>query len=142
MFVRNPRGFEAGAPRRICNTPELTSRRPRERVAAGLRIHVERFGGRVAVIHVVGEIDMLTVPELEPVLHRRLRSTLAAVVLDLSGVTFLSCGGVSMIARERDYARARGIGLNVVSGGSHPVEVALQACGLADMLAEQPDETT
>jgi anti-sigma B factor antagonist len=137
MFVQKRPGSDARARRRACTTPD-PAQRSYEHSAAGLRIHVERFGARVAVIHAIGEIDMVTVPELEEVLQHRLHSTLRAVVLDFSGVTFLSCGGASMIARERCYARLRGVALNVLSGRSYPVEAALRACGLTDMLVDPP----
>ena len=110
--------------------------RPRDRGAHGLTIRTERLPGRVAVIRVIGEIDMATVPRFSEVLHERLRGTLCGVVLDLSGVTFLSCSGGSVIAQARQKARARKIGLTLISGGSVAVHAALSACGLTDALTQ------
>src|SRR5437764_8254518 len=110
--------------------------RMRNPAPPGLSIRTERLPGRVAVIRVIGEIDMATLPRFSEVLHERLRGTLCGVVLDLSGVTFLSCAGGSVIAQARQKARARKIGFTLISGDSAAVHAALSACGLTDALME------
>ena len=53
-------------------------------------------GGRVAWVHVAGELDVATVPELERTLHRpELRARL--VVLDLRELAFIDSSGVHAI---------------------------------------------
>lgn len=63
--------------------------------------------GRATVVHLSGEIDRLTVPELE----RLLREMLAGaedVVVGLRGVSYLDLGGVALIERLADAAQAAG----------------------------------
>ncbi|WP_063747043.1 STAS domain-containing protein [Saccharothrix sp. NRRL B-16314] len=51
----------------------------------------------VAVVGVVGELDMATVPVVEEFVQRRLGDEVGTLVLDLSGVTFLGSTGINLL---------------------------------------------
>lgn len=64
---------------------------------------VEAAGGTV-VVSVVGEVDMLSAPRLEETAQRALADAPPLLVLDLSGVTFLSSAGLSALVRTKTFA--------------------------------------
>ncbi|MFD7657843.1 STAS domain-containing protein [Actinosynnema sp. NPDC059797] len=69
--------------------------------------HVLRRG-HLSVVRPSGEIDIAVVDELMFDLSRALAGGTRALVVDLSGVTFLSAGGIGALARARAQAEARG----------------------------------
>ena len=71
-----------------------------------------------SVLAVDGEVDTLTAPRLEARLDEVLQSSAAAhdtVVVDLSGVTFLSSSGLAALIRGARRATAAGIPLRLVA---------------------------
>ena len=66
-------------------------------------------------VHVVGEIDLATTPQLERALEAALSQSLA-VVLDLQDVTFLDSGGTRAIVTASIAARSRGRRLVLLRG--------------------------
>lgn len=81
------------------------------------------------VVAVIGELDMLTTPLLESRVIDELAEGPAALVLDLSGVTFLGSSGLALLVQTRERATERGIRLRLVAG-SQPVNRPLTATGL------------
>lgn len=63
---------------------------------------------------VVGDIDAASIDAIENVLLDILERSPHRVELDLSGVEFLDDAGHRMIARAREYARARRVALQIV----------------------------
>ncbi|WP_186763017.1 STAS domain-containing protein [Lentzea tibetensis] len=58
------------------------------------------------VVHVAGELDMVTAPQLEEYVRARIGG--GAVVLDLAGVTFFgSAGVIALITLNSECARQR-----------------------------------
>jgi anti-anti-sigma factor len=69
----------------------------------------QRCAGDVVVVHLAGELDMLTLEELRLKLCVLVGSVDAGtVVLDLSELEFISAGPVRAILSARDAAAARG----------------------------------
>lgn len=81
------------------------------------------------VVAVIGELDMLTTPLLESRVSAELAEGPAALVLDLSGVSFLGSSGLALLVQTRDLATERGIPLRLVAE-SQPVLRPLTATGL------------
>jgi anti-sigma B factor antagonist len=59
---------------------------------------------RIATISVVGELDMLTAPQLRQAIADSLRRGPASLVIDLTNVRFLSCRGMRELLAARDAA--------------------------------------
>ncbi|WP_461143149.1 STAS domain-containing protein [Salinifilum aidingensis] len=67
-----------------------------------------------AVLTVSGEVDDANVERLSSLVHQRLSGLLGALVLDLSGVGFLSLSAVEVFTRAAHRARANGPQLRLV----------------------------
>jgi anti-anti-sigma factor len=83
-------------------------------------------------VHVAGDIDIATVPQLEHVLAVALSRSLA-VVLDLQDVTFLDSGGTRAIVMASVLARAAGRELVLLHGPAH-VDRLFDLTGNADQV--------
>jgi anti-sigma B factor antagonist len=93
-------------------------------MALGVGVTVQ--DGR-AVVFVHGEIDIASMRVLAQVLRDVVASDAAVVVIDLSGVEFMSTSAVSMLTKARKALVSKGRELRVVApGGSAPARV-LQA---------------
>ena len=68
-----------------------------------------------AWVHVVGELDIETAPQLERMLHESLRRA-RLTVLDLRELTFMDCAGVHAIVAASLRARNAGRRLVLVRG--------------------------
>jgi anti-anti-sigma factor len=64
----------------------------------------EEGGSGAAWIHLVGEVDLATSPQLEQTLREAQRDA-RLVVLDLRELTFIDCGGVRVILDAANDAR-------------------------------------
>jgi anti-sigma B factor antagonist len=82
----------------------------------GLNIRV-RTEGDVGVVCVDGELDMVSAPVLRRELQTQLRQGFSAVVLDLSGVTFMGSSGLAVLAEARTWATEAQVALRVVAHG-------------------------
>ncbi|QGK71579.1 STAS domain-containing protein [Allosaccharopolyspora coralli] len=100
------------------------------RRAAGCQLCVRHYPDEAtAVVSVHGECDELVAPRLAELLGTRMQSTLATVVVDLSGVDFLGVAALQTLATAAHRATTQGITLQV-SHGPPCVERALAAGGL------------
>jgi len=70
---------------------------------------------------VVGEVDCLSAAALASTLVSLLRSDARSVEVDLSGVTFMGCAGLTVLVEARSAATERGIALRVIAA-SQPAE--------------------
>lgn len=93
-----------------------------------LLLRMDYTDPRVAVLDVVGELDLATTPQLERLLWSRLRTTTSALVIDIGKVTFLGLDGLALLADAHAYADRRGIAVGLVNS-SHAVDRALAAGG-------------
>jgi anti-sigma B factor antagonist len=66
------------------------------------------------IIHVGGEIDMLTAPQLREVLLAHVDRPSGDVVVDLDGVTFLASTGLSVLVEVAKHAKTSGSALRLV----------------------------
>ena len=92
-----------------------------------LDVRVTRRGGTV-VVTPRGEVDLLTVSQLEDALRTASRMPRRPVVVDLTGTEFLACCGIGALAVVRTTLAATGRTL-VVTGAQGQVRRLLQLCG-------------
>lgn len=83
----------------------------------------------VVVVAVTGELDMATVPKVEEYVRRRLGDVSQALVLDLSGVTFLGSTGVNLLIALRAQCAEVGAALRLVA----TTKAVLQPLQLTDL---------
>ncbi len=103
-----------------------------------LRLAVYR-GDRATIVVVVGEVDLHTEPLLTSRVNEELVRCPKALVLDLSGVSFLGSSGLAVLVQIRDRAGEQGVPLRLVSN-SQAVIRPLVATGLEatfDILADR-----
>jgi anti-sigma B factor antagonist len=101
-----------------------------------VRVRPVRDG--VAIVSVVGEIDLATVP----ILHKALAPVASdpavrLLVCDLSSVAFFGCSGVSVLLDTRAVLVARGARLRLVAD-THAVLRPLGVTGLLGVLPVSP----
>jgi len=86
--------------------------------------------GRV-VVHVAGELDTYTAPLVEAcVRSQAIRPGLRALVIDLSGVSFLGAAALSVFTRARQTCRRRGVRLEVRGDPASAVAGLVRRTGL------------
>ena len=87
------------------------------------------------MVHVVGELDIATVPFVADHLRRETANRPAELLLDLTGLTHLAAAGLALIvaAMNNDdgiHGRLHLVGVT----GNRPVERALELSGLLAIL--------
>lgn len=92
--------------------------------------------GEFAYVTVVGEIDLATLDELEDASAGQPGPGTSVMVVDLSRVSFCSCGGMSWLDGMRERADRRGARLEVVIDDS--VRRGLSVLGLLDKFRSTP----
>ncbi|MBP2337965.1 STAS domain-containing protein [Saccharothrix coeruleofusca] len=112
--------------------PVVQSGGPGEQIGIG----VERVGADVTVVAVTGEIDMLTAPRLRTEVKEQL-STSRAVVLDLSGVSFLGSAGLAVLVEASQQSERGGADFHVVAV-ARAVTRPLAATGLSGVFNVHP----
>jgi anti-sigma B factor antagonist len=90
-------------------------------------------GGAIVTASPTGEIDFVTAPVLRSALLSCLRLPCTQVIVDLDGVTFLNCAGLTVLAEAHHLAEADGIGF-ILRGGRRAVVRPLEITGLWDRL--------
>ena len=83
---------------------------------ANLRIAVQP--GTPVIIEVRGEIDLQSAPGLRDELLRVIRRCGPQLVLDLAGVTFMDCAGVSVLLATRRRAQLEDGSVTVTEASS------------------------
>ncbi|MGW5720262.1 STAS domain-containing protein [Amycolatopsis sp. NPDC003865] len=89
--------------------------------AGRMTLRVARPGARTVLVRVSGEVDLNTARRLDELLRNRIRGDVEEVVVDLSGVTFISVAGLTSLLRAQLLADATGARLTVEPGGSRAV---------------------
>jgi anti-anti-sigma factor len=105
---------------------------------AGATLTVEEIDG-AAVLRVGGELDLLTVPDLQARVYEAIAATSGAVVADLTEVQFLSSSGLTLLLGLQSDLAARDRPLRLVVGGSKAVSRPLLITGLDRLLELHPD---
>ena len=85
------------------------------------------------VIHVSGEIDLMTAPELEACLG----AVDGGVLIDMIGVTFVDSVGLRVLITQHHRQLREGAALRIVAM-SQPVQRLLEITGLLPILTEGP----
>jgi anti-sigma B factor antagonist len=104
--------------------------------AAGeLDVSVTTAGQGASVVHVSGDVDMLTAPLFAEHVRQQLTGggLAKSLVIDLTGVTFLGSAGLAVLAEARSAAEEQHIELRVVAS-SRLVLRPLQVTGLDKVL--------
>ena len=102
-----------------------------------IRFDVVDHGTAVRVLHVVGELGMLTAPLLAMRLTEQ-QSAVPKLVVDLSEVSFLGSAGLAALVEAKDAADRHGGQLLVVPG-SRIARRALEATGLLSLFTVADD---
>ena len=89
-------------------------------------------GDRASVVAVIGEVDLHTEPLLTSRVNEELVRCPKALVLDLSGVSFLGSSGLAALVQIRERAGEQAVPLRLVSN-SQAVIRPLVAAGLETM---------
>ncbi|MDQ3904286.1 MAG: STAS domain-containing protein [Actinomycetota bacterium] len=92
-----------------------------------LSVRVDRPAEDLVVIAVTGEIDSVTAPKLSTSLHRELERQPAALILDLTAVSFLGVAGLHVLNCVLDRSKTLSIALSVVHHEQSSVQSALRA---------------
>lgn len=83
-------------------------------MSSNAAVVVEHIGS-VALLHVTGEVDMETEPLLRENLAMALAAEPAALVLDLTGVTFFASAGLHVLVDLQHDMTARSLEMRVVA---------------------------
>ncbi|BBX18430.1 anti-anti-sigma factor [Mycolicibacterium duvalii] len=76
-----------------------------------------RRDGDALLLHVAGDLDVLTAPTLMTHLDVALTSGAALVIVDLLDVEFLSSAGISVLVETHRLTEPAGVSLRVVAEG-------------------------
>jgi len=112
-----------------------------ERGRRGATLTVETIAN-TALLRIGGELDMLTVPDLQARLHDAIAGTSGAVIADLTEVQFLSSSGLTLLLGLQSDLAAQDRPLRLVVGGSNAVNRPLLITGLDRFLELHPDLDT
>src|SRR5690242_9341048 len=100
--------------------PEGTDVTPSDSITTSVKHH-----GDIAVLSVVGVIDLMTAPDLKAAIDDLLGGGPRTLVVDLSDVSFMSSIGLTMLALTRERLGEDG-GFAVVANGpatSRPIQL-------------------
>jgi anti-anti-sigma factor len=101
----------------------------------GVTVDVEHHGSAV-VLHVAGELDLLTTPTLAEACSRELGKRPAVLVIDLTGVTFLASVGMSAIVAAHEEGGE--VTQVRVVGGTRDTLRPIRVTGLDNLLSVYP----
>ncbi|MFW0149442.1 STAS domain-containing protein [Mycobacterium sp. smrl_JER01] len=85
-----------------------------------------RRNGEVLVLHVCGDLDVLTAPTLETHLDVALADSPDVLIVDITDVGFLSSAGISVLVGTHALTQRANISLRVVAEGpatSRPIRM-------------------
>lgn len=100
-----------------------------------VRVWRERTADSGVIVHVAGEVDLVTAPRLTDelaVAEAELPAT-GPLVLNLTEVTFLASVGLSVLVACHERCQENGVDLRIVTG-NRTVARSILMTGLTDML--------
>jgi anti-sigma B factor antagonist len=111
-----------------------------------LCVEVQRRDDAAVVVRVAGELDSLTVPAVDRQLTAVQAGLVApaALVLDLSDLTFMSSAGLALLVTHHEWCAEQGSRLRVVTGNNRSVLRPVRITGLdtvLDLVATVADAT-
>lgn len=89
-----------------------------DRTRSGRFSVTHRRNGEILVLHVTGDLDVLTAPSLGTHLDVALANAPSVLIVDISDVAFLSSAGISMLVETHRLTQRADISLRVVAEGS------------------------
>lgn len=89
--------------------------------------------GDVHTICLFGELDLATVPDVEEEIQRVEATDAAAIIVDLSGLTFMDSTGVRLMLSADARSRANANRLTLLRGPA-AVQRVLELCGVERLL--------
>jgi anti-anti-sigma factor len=98
-----------------------------------LVVSVEPSDGCTRVVRVRGELDLVTAPRLAQLLRAQLAEGCAVLVVDLTGVEFLSSAGLNALAQAGRLATTTDARIVLIGGGNRNVRMPLEMSGLASL---------
>ncbi|MBB5852084.1 STAS domain-containing protein [Amycolatopsis umgeniensis] len=104
-----------------------------------LQVSVTRLGDGRVVVTAAGDLDMATAPLFENAVSAEPGPTTTAVVVDLSGLTFLASAGITELVALNTRIPAAGARLLLIPG-SRIVRRPLELMGLLDLFSVYPDQ--
>ncbi|TQM01588.1 anti-anti-sigma factor [Pseudonocardia kunmingensis] len=91
------------------------------------------------VVSVVGEVDMLTAPQLLPAIVEYVaKKPCRLLVVDLTGVTFLGSPGLKVLLEVQAFAGDRELKVRFVTADNRHATRPLEITGLDKMLTSSP----
>jgi anti-sigma B factor antagonist len=97
------------------NGVEPVMKSPSSALAHGmLQLTVTEATPGVRVLHVIGEVDLLTAPKLEEGIHQQLADSPSDLIIDLTGLSFIACAGIHVLNRAHQTARRENVSLELV----------------------------
>lgn len=102
---------------------------------SGLRLVIDQPMPGVRVVQVAGELDLLTMPQLDSRLLSQINGCGGHVVVDLSEVTFLGAAGLGGLVKAREAATRHGVELYLIGVDHRAVALPLEITGLRTMFA-------
>jgi anti-sigma B factor antagonist len=94
--------------------------------------------GEVTVVAIQGSVDALTAPEVMAGLEEHVRNGAARLVVDLSGVDYISSAGLRSLLAGMKAARFAGGDLRIASAAAG-VERVLSMSGFTGIMKTYPD---
>ncbi|RRO14180.1 anti-sigma factor antagonist [Saccharopolyspora rhizosphaerae] len=73
------------------------------------------WSGRTLLVTATGEVELVNAPKLASVLEQAIEDRPEVLVLDITGVTFLSSAGLAVLVRTHRNAEAASIRFGVVA---------------------------
>jgi anti-sigma B factor antagonist len=92
-------------------------------------VETESEGPGTTVVHIGGELDIASVPEVETEIEPIVAAAPECFVFELSKVTFMDSSGIAMLLRVAERVRRV-----EVREASAPVQLVIAATGLSDFL--------
>jgi anti-sigma B factor antagonist len=96
------------------------------------------WDGAVDTLHVAGELDIATAPELEHTVDAALDGRSGDFRVNLSGLTFVDSTGAQALLHAHNSVESRGRRLALVAA-QRPVRRALEVMGLCGVLDLEDD---
>jgi anti-sigma B factor antagonist len=103
-----------------------------------LELRTEQGPNGLAVLTVSGDLDLVAAPRLRAAIRERLDPPPAALLIDLTAVSFLDSSGLDELVDARRVSAADGIGLFLLTAGNRAVLRPLEVTGLAQLFAMAP----
>ncbi|MFI1286733.1 STAS domain-containing protein [Streptomyces sp. NPDC020858] len=111
---------------------------PNPRQAARPQTRTAVLAGRYGLIHLAGELDLETVPAVRDAVRRCLDNRPARLRIDISGVSFCDCSGLSALLWAKAEEDRAGASFHLCGPPQPIVARVLDATGTAGLLGLAP----